>query len=234
MVRYREIVKETINNLEKDEILSTLYDHFNISGTAIINDDGTVDIRGDCAVRKQFGEEPTRLLVRFNKVLDSFTCFDKTAINTLYGSPVDVGDFTWINSGITSLQGSPRVINASADFRINKQLVSIEGYPDVIKGHCDFTGCTNLKIGWEGLPNCKIAGDLIIPYHENLPLLRTLAEDYYLSKVKVSYADDDHTSECCKILRTYSQGQTEMPRKKAIYDCQYSLIKAGYKGNAKW
>jgi hypothetical protein len=235
MVKYSEILKETINQEQKEQIEIQLLNYFNVEGRRQVNDNGTVTVFGNCSLRKQNGTYPSKLPIKFSIVFGRFTCYYIDGINTLEGSPNDTNEFLWTGTTITNLIGAPTIVRGDCTLEDNDLLSSLEGCPLQIQGNLTFTGCTNLILDWNGVPNCKVNGTTYIPYHKDLPLLRMLSEDYFDSKIQVGFTSNDALKSVYKIVKSFMLGNTSLvSRKQAIYECQYALIKAGYKGNAKW
>ena len=72
-------------------------------------------------------------------------------LTSLEGSPKVInGNFFCYNNQLTSLEGSPEVINGSF-FCYNNQLTSLTGSPEVIEGHfaCEHNPNKNLTIEYQ-------------------------------------------------------------------------------------
>jgi hypothetical protein len=92
----------------------------------------------------------------------------------------------------------------------------------------DISNCPNLQ-SLEGIePNSKI-NKIELDWVPNLPLLRLL-----IAKVRVDFMNDlnENAVEVTKIMNHHIKTYSNL--KERIIKCQYALIKAGFKGNAKW
>jgi hypothetical protein len=256
MVRYREIIENKPNEEDPDaafgdncpwdedpayiahckrmekehEIEQTLLSEFRIKNEDWhINDDDTIEA-GDCMLKymyiKKFG-------VKFNKV-GRFTCNGAHNLESLMGSPdICEGEFYISNSKIISLNDGPNRVGGLI-LKRNTSLASLDGMPIVDK---DFHLLESplLDFGWN-IPSeilSKVGGKMFISLTENLPVLRVFAPNYEESKVLIKWNNEEFQldDDIYKIMEKYS---TEPNFKKAMYHCQYDLIKAGFKDNAKW
>jgi hydroxylamine reductase (hybrid-cluster protein) len=113
------------------------------------------------------------------------------------------------------------MVNGEYDCHSN-QLTSFEGLPGVLGGgvNCSLNPLTSLK----GLDfNSKIEGLITITYSENLPLLRLCVSNY-----QVDTCNEEVNSIINHCIKSYPN------LKERIIECQYELIRAGFKNNAKW
>lgn len=143
-------------------------------------------------------------------------------LESLNYSPMHIiGDFNCSNNQLTSLRHGPAMVSGEYDCHSN-QLTSFEGLPGVLGGgvNCSLNPLTSLK----GLDfNSKIEGLITITYSENLPLLRLCVSNY-----QVDTCNEEVNSIINHCIKSYPN------LKERIIKCQYALIKAGFKNNAKW
>lgn len=223
MVRYNEIVNEISN---RSRISRTFENWFSDYNSYTIDDKNMVIVDGNCAFT--------------NESLDKIPAIIKEVS----------GNFHCNETSISSLEGSPQIINGSYYCRHNDNLTSLKGFVSVIKGilHCSLNqnlesldGCdaridTAVRLSYCPKLKLTLADEIpidtpyvMIPYTHDLPILRIFSEDYYKSKVQLSM------NTCPKELKAVIQDLYLGPKgKKAIYEAQYALIKAGFKDNAKW
>ena len=123
-----------------------LFERFELkSDAATINDDGTVDIRGNIRSESVMEKFP----VKFGTIRGSFDC-GVSNLRTLENGPFLVeGDFKCYHNYLTDLKGAPREIRGS------------------------FNCCANPLKSLQGSPE-KIGETWYVTYDENLPLLRML------------------------------------------------------------
>jgi hypothetical protein len=120
-------------------------DKYNITNYTI-NEDGTIDVRGDVNLSSQGLNE---LPVRFRNVSGDFFCDDNQLIS-LEGCPKSVGGGFWCNNNqLSSLEGCPQSVGG--DFICyNNQLMTLEGCPQNVGG--DFYCNNNWLVTLEGGP----------------------------------------------------------------------------------
>jgi hypothetical protein len=233
MVRYHEITNESgIRREEKIRLKVAFYDCFAAQYGITIRSDGSIDVEGDCCVRTDVADTLTEFPVKLNEVVGVFNCNDTPNLKSLKNAPKKVAKLFCRESGITSLVGCPKTILAGgAYFDYCENLSSLEELPRLVRGDLDFVGCSSLILNLDTKLNCKVGGYIFIPYRTDLPMLRALREDYQTSKNQVEERTDS-SKEVMKIINYYIDHEPNV--KKRILDCQYALIKAGFKGNAKW
>ena len=98
-----------------------------------INNDGSIDVKGN--VKFKYGDlnELKRLPLRFNKVTGLFSC-NYNGLTTLEGAPSYVGkSFTCYDNEITNLKGGPKYVGGRFDCAANP-LTTLAYFPEVIKG----------------------------------------------------------------------------------------------------
>jgi hypothetical protein len=126
------------------------------------------------------------------------------------------GNFSCAKRGLTSLEGAPREVGKTFDCKQN-QLSTLVGGPDKVDV---YNAVLNPLTNLDGLAS-EIRDHVQFSYDENLPLLRTLVAP------KIWPHPDQVELE--RILHKYA-GQG----KPGTIKCCVELIKAGFKGNAKW
>jgi hypothetical protein len=101
-MRYFELFED------QTEIERVLKEFFRIDGIHIIHPDGTVDVEGDCELRKD--KKVNQLPVKFGKVSGNFWC-DNNQLISLEGAPQSVGGyFDCYDNRLTSLVGAPQSV----------------------------------------------------------------------------------------------------------------------------
>jgi hypothetical protein len=235
MVRYHEITNEnTMSKEEKIRLKIAFYDCFTIPHTnnIIVKPDGSIDVFGDCRIRTDVAENLTEFPVKFNEIEGAFNCSETPNLKSLKNGPIKVGKLFCRYSGIISLEGCPiNITEGGAYFDCCENLSSLEGLPISVRGDLEFTGCNSLKLNLDDKLNCDVGGFIFIPYRTDLPMLRILREDYQNSTMQVE-GKTEEVLEVMKIINHFIDNEPNT--KKRILDCQYALIKAGFKGNAKW
>lgn len=217
MVRYNEILNEN-NAVIKYKLIEYFRPAHDRTiwreGETYEIVDGKVNIlrEADGCIINRFDNQMDELPIRFGSVFGIFDCR---------------------NVGLKTLKGCPTKIlpgNYDSIFRCNNnQLTSLQHLPDNINAmiQCENNPFTSL----EGLTENTKALSIDLTYSSDLPLLRLL-----LSKQGNAFFKDKspqkEAQEVEKIINDCIA--TELNLKKRILDCQYALIKAGYKGNAKW
>jgi hypothetical protein len=158
------------------------------------------------------------------------------------------------NNALSSFERLPDNIEGSLIF-IDDQFTSLKGVPRFVTSlHL----CRNPLTSLEGLEKSNIQ-NLYISWDEILPLLRCIGHVTHLtffpetSKSKIAQEiinrhNKIHVDKQMVDYRNLPQNsadrkpehyealskQANQYKKKALYDCQYELMKAGFKGNAKW
>jgi hypothetical protein len=224
MVRYHEI-KENAESKELIQKIHNAMSSFKFTGEYELTEDLEIDVNGSC----QLVEGMTKIPYKFNIVSGIFKC-SNNVLATLKNCPNSVGSFECKGLNITSLEGGPKTCYGDYNCSLNGNLNSLDGIAEYIGGKFDVSG-TNLELYWDTEFDSDIQGTIVIPYHKNLPLLRIITVEYTKSKIKVAPDMSDYCRNCFAIVLKYINQPNQ---KKAIYDCQYELIKAGFKGNAKW
>jgi hypothetical protein len=154
-----------------------------------------------------------KLPIPFGIISDNFICADNK-LQTLENAPISVG---------TKSKG---MFNCA-----NNDLTTLEHMPKNVTG---WVSCVSNPL--ESLKGIELDSDLtqiMLTYSPKLPLLRLLV---CKGNVEIYNEDNDgaleyHTSVHDIInyhIKTYPS------LKERIYKCQYALIKAGFKENARW
>jgi hypothetical protein len=182
-----------------------LASYFILEDKYTIMDDMSVDTPGSVRMRRHF--KGHKLPVKFGSVGGDFD-LTNVRLTTLENAPHTVGD-TFMCSGnkLTTLTHGPKSVNYGYVIGTNP-LINLEGYPD------------------QHAPEW-----VAMSYNPDLPLLRLLASPkielwphisrYLLEREKVD--------QVYQILNKYA-GQG----KRASLSCAAELIRAGFKGNARW
>jgi hypothetical protein len=212
------------------EIEETLLSHFRIKNEDWhINDDDSIEA-GEVSLKDHYIK---KIDVKFKKV-GAFICSSAHALESLEGSPdICENEFYISMSRLTSLVGGPKQVG-SLTLKHNLLLSSLEGMPRINKDF-QLLDSPMLNFGWD-VPIeilSRVGGKMRISLTENLPVLRVFDPNYEQSKVQIFWNNEEHQldQDVYNILSTYSHTPN---KKKAIYDCQYELIKSGFKGNARW
>jgi hypothetical protein len=229
MVRYNEIVEAGDTSVFDDKKLKQ---YFRISGHIRKKPDGYY-IDGDCVRDFHTMHELMNIPVKIAYVRTNFSVEGCSNLSNLENGPEEVGDFTCDSSSIESFKYGPKIVNKTMYCCQCPFLSSLDGFPEYIAD--DAIMCFNplLPLGWDFPYINNIGRRLYISYHKDLPLLRLLSPDYKNSKIYVQWGGlaNEEEEQVKGILSKYDNNPTW---KKSVVDCQYELIKAGFKGNAKW
>jgi len=124
---------------------------------------------------------------------------------------------------IVDLAGCPPVIQGKF-VALGNRLTNCRGGPKEVTGRFWLGMQENKLENLDGFPN-RVGDYAKLPYHDKLPLLRTLAcqDGVILSSSSVN------TNPIEEIIDKY-KGQG----KRAIFECQKELEDAGFEGNARW
>ena len=124
---------------------------------------------------------------------------------------------------IRDLAGCPSVIQGNF-VALGNRLKNCIGGPKEVTGRFWLGMQENLLESLDGFPN-RVGDYAKLPYHPNLPLLRTLACQDGVTLSSSSFI----TSPIEEIIEKY-KGQG----KRAMFECQKDLEDAGFEGNARW
>jgi hypothetical protein len=223
---------------KQSEIKDQLRKYFDVMGKVSIKPDGTVDVSGN--VEFMGKTKFTQLPVKFGTVTGSFTVIGE-GLTTLEGCPTQVGGtFKCMSNNLTSLAhgpthvgGSylcgnnkltnlahapthvPRVFNCA-----NNQLTDLQHAPVQVG---DISCQLNPLKSLIGAPE-HVEGQWTLTYDEHLPLLRICTGDYvhFVNQIPdsilVSEILEDHLNK----------------GRAGVLTCAVALVKAGFKGNARW
>ena len=199
--------------VDVDKIQRDLYENFEVDGSVKIDPStGVVDVSGSVTLRRGTKQLP----VKFGTVSGDFYCTNRQLIS-LAGAPNHVGgDFYCSANQLGSLDGAPDYVGDNF-WCPNNRLISLDGAPDYVGGNfwCSHNQLTSL----EGAPS--YVSEFKCSYSKSLPLLRLLAYP------KVTIYDVPYKLE--DIINKYA-GQGKPGALKAAAE----LIRAGFKGNARW
>jgi hypothetical protein len=179
--------------VDTQKTLRLLKKHFTVLGPADVDQQGLVNVKGGVFLRGSMRQMP----IRFGTVLGTFRCN---------------------NSGLVTLEGSPRVVKEGF-YCQNNQLTSLEGAPDWVG---DSLRCyENPLTSLEGIPQ-YIGDNVTVTWNEHLPLLRLLPYwNVTLERVP---------SPVYNIMHKYEGSKNPAD----ILRCASELNEAGFEGNAEW
>ncbi len=200
-----------------------------VTGEFVCSDKGVVSLKGSphtvlgnfYCQNSQIGSKPTLTSLQGGPriVHGGFSCMHNLLTN-LVGAPEQVGEwFACDSNKITSLQGAPEKVGGSFSCWNNK-LTSLEHGPKWVGS--DYACHKNPLTSLSGFPQ-HVADVVRVSYNKNLPLLRLLGVTHRRILV------DNAPKAVIKILQAYV-GQGKPGAIKAAVE----LVKAGYKGNARW
>lgn len=225
MVRLYEIYEET-NKKSIEEIREIFLDNFQVvHGDYTIDSNGVIDVDGRCDAI--FAEHMDRLPVTFGEI---------------------IGDFNCVSNGLKSFKGFPRIVEGNLNCSSNL-FTSLEDSPQRVNGiYFMCHTCPSLE-SLKGLSikhtalivdDCPIKSldglntplrELHITWTPELPLLRAL---YYVTdSLALRGSKEDKTyRKVSRIINDFIKSPENI--KKKLIECQYALIKAGFRGNARW
>ena len=134
------------------------------------------------------------------------------------------GDVDISNSGLRSLEGSPREVYGNMNIA-NNPLTSLAGCTKKITGVLNITGIEFQSL--EGLPP-----DLLVrvTWYRQMPMMRLLTcKRILLSQQQMQENSDSPAQKVLAILRKH-----QVNGKRAMFDCQKELEDKGFEENAKW
>lgn len=234
MVRYREIIKENEGKFTEDEIFAIIQRFYEFEDQPEITrfDPVTNEVNIYAAGTMELIEAQQLLPFTLHTVSTRILICKNFALKKLVNMPkFTPGSINCANNKLNSFENMP--VGIDELFLTNNKFTSLEGLPTTITWlDCADNPLQSLK----GLEHCKKLKMLRMTYSVNLPLLRILSMTDNQSVILFysNFVDDDSAEQqrvediLMHHLRTYSN------IKERIYKCQYELIKAGFKGNAKW
>jgi hypothetical protein len=219
MVRYSEIINETLDISKAkalldvyfvDRMSNPLADSVWFEDDTFTVENGRVNIsRATCILRSQM--KIYKLPIPFGVISENFICADNK-LTTLENAPTIVGN---------SYRGT---FNCS-----NNNLTTLEHMPKRVTGW--FSCVANPLISLKGIELDSDLEDVMLSYQPNLPLLRLLVTNH---SVEI-YQENNHLKFQPNIQDIFNHHiKTYSNIKERIIKCQYALIKAGFKENAKW
>jgi len=203
--------------VDANQIKKKVWNYFTISGEdreIHIGSDGKVNVYGDVQLVKTHVRQ---LPISFGTVEGNFRC-QFTNLASLVGAPHHVdGHFLCSHSELTSLEGAPKHVGGQFNCDHNK-LHSLLGAPKHVGGtfDCEYNWLTSL----EGVPE-HVGDEFWCTWNPELPVLRLLTYAYLHM--------DNAPQPVSDIMHKYT-GQGKPGAIKAAAE----LIRAGYKGNARW
>jgi hypothetical protein len=204
-----------------NEIEQKFKKHFSYHGviTHIDPETGQIDVDGDVYLKRKV----SRLPVQFAHVTGSFVCSD-SKLKTLAGAPHSVrGVFDCSNNVLTSLMGAPEYVGRDFKCAYNK-LSNLMGAPDEVG--TDFNCVGNPLVSLEGAPS-HVKTHFVVSYAPDLPLLRTLVAK---SGVWLDWGFKSRNP----VQDILNSPEFQGKGKQDAIKCALELIKAGFKGNARW
>jgi hypothetical protein len=224
MVRYHEIINEDIVLPQNQDELEALFAKYYRDGNAQLGShrDKVFDI---ALIGKN--------TVNVHITVDGASC-SLNSDNKLSKIPFRiyrcVGMYRCSDNDLTTLENVPTIVNnGSFNCANNPNLISLKYCPTTVEGYFVARGNYGLK-SLEGIEmDSKITGPLFVDYSDSLPMLRTLVVK---RGVKFLGASADEKAKAFEAIIKQYAGNDNL--KKSLIECQYELIKAGYKGNAKW
>jgi hypothetical protein len=203
--------------VDANQIKKRVWNYFTISGEdreVHVESDGKVHVYGDVKlVRAQVRQLP----ISFGTVSGNFRC-DFSDLTSLVGAPRNVrGHFICSNGELTSLEGAPKHVDGDFICKHNK-LTSLVGAPKHVGGtfDCEYNPLTS----WEGAPE-HVGDEFWCTWNPALPVLRLFTYAHFHM--------EDAPQPVSDIMHKYT-GQGKPGAIKAAAE----LIRAGYKGNARW
>jgi hypothetical protein len=232
MVRYSEIIKEDKKKYSKEEIMNFLNKFYVINGSSEIikydPDKNEIDFMVDGTLTVH---ETTKLLpfTLHTLIAPRIACSSRYLTKLINMPKFCYTTLRCIENELTSFDGIP--LGITELFIQDNQLRSLEGLPNTL-GILD---CSDNPLETlAGLENSKEIYALRLSYDPNLPLLRTLSLTDKNAKIIFPGGEGSLKGQQVveEILNHHIKTYPNI--KERIYKCQYALIKAGYKGNAKW
>lgn len=204
----------------RDDKIRTLISTYFRYNDYKIDDNGHVYMIGNCKLLRPIKKLPFKI----SKVKGDFDC-SEIGLLSLVNSPNSIdGDFFCYDNKLTSLKNGPKTVGGTYSATNNK-LTSLIGVSKIIMGH--FLCAENPLINFDGISEL-IDGECILPYNENLPLLKLL---FVKNITRIGFQEEwgRHVmKDVSDILNKYlGQGR------KGALQCAAELTKAGFKGNAK-
>lgn len=222
---------------DQDLIKDKLRRFFNIQGKVLIDPSGVVNVYGNVRLVGMFPKLP----VQFGTVTGFFICAEKNLM-TLEGCPAFVGDnFDCSGNQITSLKHGPTEVTKSYRCSAN-QLNSLAHAPNKVGGYfncsknhlhnlvggpqevaLDMSCHSNPLISLEGAPE-KVGRDWWITWTEDLPLLKCL------NASRINFMNLNFDTNRLENIMNPHMGSG----KAGVIKCAAEMIRAGFKGNARW
>lgn len=205
-----------------------------------IDPDGSIEIISDCQLVNSSNILPP---LNIKECQGSFLCDDRKLKSLQYSPKIVRGSFECTHNPIHTLKYGPTEVEENY-ICSHCDLDSLQYAPTIIHGgfHCAKNNLENLKYApttikgvfdctrnplksLEGLEHTSdIAGPIHLRYSSELPLLRVMIVK------KGVYFDEVTPLEA--LINEFAK--SDLTLKEKIYQCQYAMIKAGFKGNAKW
>lgn len=159
---------------------------------------------------------------------------NQNKLKNLKGAPSSIGTFRCEENPLESIEGMPNIVAMWVKIKHNG-LTSIKGIkPSSARGY-DFAG--NIFTSLEGFENLNARDYIVVTWHPNLPLLRSVNFQAANFGFQSSDRQDPQLDQIQDITNKYAGkglSISNIERHKLILEFQYELIKSGFKGNAKW
>lgn len=187
-----------------DDVIKTLYKYFTITGTALMDHNGFINVNGGVHLNASDFTNIDALPVKFKKVSGNFSC-PRAGLTTLEGSPEYVGGvFICWGNRLTSLKGGPKRVGDRYSC-YNNHFTSLDGLP------------AEMKDGW-----------IFLDYNANLPMLKLLFIKG-LDKISIEAPDEfKEKTQLQEILNKYIG-----TGRQGALKCAAELSAAGFKNNAR-
>jgi len=210
--------------MDKQQIENLVLENFKSIGNVQIHvdDDGVVNVSGGIQMRNKHIHE---IPVQFGTVTGRFEVTSMN-ITTLKGCPrVVMGTFSCAGCDLTSLEGGPEQVHGFYACNYNR-LTNLVGLATQVGRQLDVTH--NPLRSLDGLT--AGVNNIIVNYDANLPLLRLLDLPGGFQIPHLDQAPWDRSEHPWEQILAPHAGEGKPGAIKAAAE----LIRAGYKGNARW
>jgi hypothetical protein len=218
-----------LTDKQKQKILNTVNKYWRTAGHVWVDDQGFVNVTGLLNPKAQ--KPPGgKLPVKFGVIKGDLN-LKNMGLTTLEGCGSSVSGWLYLEGNpLTTLEHAPSQVRVLMLDHMS-ELKSLHGCPSDVKIFM-LRRAPNLE-SLEGLPTTPGHMDeLVLPYHENLPLLRTLvAHKISIRKQGWGYSTLEPVQPLTDIL---NDPQWVGKGKSGMLNCAMALKKAGYTGNAAW
>ena len=207
--------------VDKDQIKKLVRKYFDVTGQVSVDASGLVSVDGSVYMRRNITLPGHMLPVKFDRVSKGFRLMGYNYLRSLEGVPIEVGgDFDCASTQVGSLQHAPQHVGGNLDVRFCN-LKNFVGGPQWVGGA--YYARRNPITSLDGLPD-RIPGEFDFEWYPELPVLKAL-----VAKTVEARQATDVVEPVTIILNKYA-GQGKPGALKAAAE----LIRAGFKGNARW